>query len=65
MGGKALGDNFTVPIWDRHVFGMFRYAIPERLDVFEFLVRGEFVEPGRRNGWLRHVSVYDGPNGDT
>jgi hypothetical protein len=38
MGGKALGDDFTMPVWHRHVVRMFRYAIPKRLDVLEFLV---------------------------
>jgi hypothetical protein len=59
MGCKALGHDFTVPVWHWHVFRTFGDSLPERLNVLELLVGREFFESRWRKGRLRHASVYD------
>lgn len=55
MRSEAFGKNLAVPVWDGHILRMLSKMVPERLYVFELLVRREFVKAGRRNSRMRHV----------
>lgn len=59
MGGKTFGYHAAVPVRYGDVLGTFGNTLPERLNVLELLVWGEFVEAGGWNGRLRHAPVYD------
>ena len=52
---KALGNDLAMPVRDRDVLWMLGEMVPERLNVFELLVRRELVETRRRKRRLRHV----------
>lgn len=58
VGRKALGNDLAVPVGHRNVLRMLGKMIPERLDVFELLVRRELVEAWRRKRRLPHAQVY-------
>jgi hypothetical protein len=51
---KALGNDLAMPVRDRNIFWMVSEMIPERLNVFQLLVRRELVEAGRWKRRLRH-----------
>src|SRR5262249_47193865 len=53
---EAFGDDLAVPVGDRDILRMLGEMIPERLNVFELLVRRELVEATRRKRRLRHDS---------
>jgi hypothetical protein len=44
MCSQAFRKNFTVPFWNGYILGMLGKMVPERLYVFELLVRREFVK---------------------
>ncbi len=54
VGCEAFGDDLPVPVRHRDLLGMLGEMIPERLDVFELLVRRQLVEAWRRKRRLRH-----------
>ena len=58
MCGEPLGDDLAMPVGNRHLFRMLREMVPERLDVFEFLLRRKLVKARRWNGRQCHVSKY-------
>lgn len=51
---EALGNHFPVPLRHRDVLRVLGEVVPERLNVFELLVRRELVKAGRRKRRLRH-----------
>jgi hypothetical protein len=53
--GEAFGYDLAMPVRHRYLLRMLREMIPERLNVFELLVRRELVETRRRKGRVRHV----------
>ena len=55
MRRKALRNDLAMPVGDGDFFRMLDETVPERLNVFELLVRRELIEAGRRKRWLRHI----------
>ena len=51
---KALSNHLTMPVGNRDFFWMFSEVGPQRLNVFQLLVRRELVEARRRKRRLRH-----------
>jgi hypothetical protein len=58
VGCEAFGDDLPVPVRHRDLLGMLGEMLPERLDVFELLVRRQLVEAWRRKRRLGHDQVY-------
>ena len=59
MHGEAFGDDLAMPVRYRNVLRMLGEVIPERLNVFELLVRREILEARRRNVGCAIGQVYD------
>src|SRR5262245_35604580 len=51
---ETFGNDLAMPVRDRHVLWALSEMVPERLNVFELLVRRELVEARGRKRRLRH-----------
>jgi hypothetical protein len=56
VGGEPIGNDLTMPVRDGHFVWMLGEMVPERLNVFQLLVRRELVKARRRKRRLRHVT---------
>jgi hypothetical protein len=62
MRGEPLGNNLAVPVRHRDLLRMLREMVPQRLNVFELLIRRELVKARRRKRRLRHASSIPWPS---